>query len=43
VPDGKFPTIWLLDELSVGNVNESTVIVGLLPRFWPVIVRVPWV
>jgi len=33
MPDGKFPTIWLLEELSVANVNEPTVIVGLVPKF----------
>jgi hypothetical protein len=32
----------LLAELIVGNVIESSVTVGELPKFWPVIVSVFW-
>jgi hypothetical protein len=40
---GKSATICLLAALIVGNVIESSVTVGELPKFWPVIVTVLWV
>ncbi len=40
---GKSATICLLAELIVGKVMESSVTVGELPKFWPLIVTVLWV
>jgi hypothetical protein len=37
---GKSATICPLAELTVGRVNVSSVTVGELPKFWPVIVSV---
>jgi hypothetical protein len=37
---GKSATIWVLDELTVGNVIVSSVTLAELPKFWPVIVSV---
>jgi hypothetical protein len=38
---GKLATTWLLDELTVGNDIESSVTLAELPKFCPLIVRVP--
>jgi hypothetical protein len=37
---GKSATICLLAAVIVGNVMESSVTVGELPKFWPLIVNV---
>jgi hypothetical protein len=40
LPAGKLPKIWVLDELTVVNFIEPSVMIALLPKFCPFMVSV---